>query len=156
MGFSSTSCSEVGEHNIPRCVTKGEIVGVRFSLTSCSDGGGAQSLGESSTIRLVFWVESGPRPYMLSAPVDLGYVERRLVAASPAGCMPAPRSRTRWTLPVLTIVSSGGPGICGTQTHGNEPGRLQASSKIENSVDSTGSNNCQLRWTWYMWSAGSR
>jgi len=40
---------------------------------------------------------------MLSVPVDLSYVERRLTVASPAGFKPAPRSTTRWTLPVLTI-----------------------------------------------------
>jgi hypothetical protein len=32
------------------------------------------------------------------------------------------------------------PGSCGAQAHGREPGRLQANSKIENSVDTTGSN----------------
>jgi len=41
----------------------------------------------------------------------------------------------------LYVVSSGGPRICGVQARGSEPGRLQASSKIENSVDTTGSNN---------------
>ena len=78
-----------------------------FSPTSCSDGGGAQHIrwGSPHLSGLVFWVELGPRPYMLSAPVDLGYVERRLAVASPAGFKPAPRSRTRWTSPVLTCSS---------------------------------------------------
>jgi hypothetical protein len=40
----------------------GEIV--RFSPTSKIDGGGAQHIwrGQFSPIRLVFWVELGPRP----------------------------------------------------------------------------------------------
>jgi hypothetical protein len=44
-----------------QCVT-GEIV--RFSPTSVIDGGGAQHIrrGQSSPIRLVFWVELGLRP----------------------------------------------------------------------------------------------
>ena len=40
---------------------------------------------------------------MLSAPVDLEYMERRLAVASRADFKLAPRSRTRWTPPVLTI-----------------------------------------------------
>jgi hypothetical protein len=42
---------------------------------------------------------------MLSAPMDPGHVARRLAVASPAGFKPTPRSRTRWTLPVLTIAT---------------------------------------------------
>jgi len=44
-----------------RCVT-GEIV--RFSPTSEIDGGGAQHIrpGQPSPIRLVIWVELGPKP----------------------------------------------------------------------------------------------
>jgi hypothetical protein len=40
---------------------------------------------------------------MLSALVDLGYVECRLAVASLAGFKPAPRSKTQWTLLVLII-----------------------------------------------------
>jgi len=38
---------------------------VRFSPTSVIDGGGAQHIrrGQPSPIRLVFWVELGPRPW---------------------------------------------------------------------------------------------
>ena len=45
-----------------------------FSPTSVIDGGGAQHIrwGKSSPIRLIFWVELDPKPYMLLAPVDLG------------------------------------------------------------------------------------
>jgi hypothetical protein len=45
----------------------------RFSPTSIIDGGEAQHIrrGQSSPIRLVFWVELGLRHYMLWAPVDL-------------------------------------------------------------------------------------
>ena len=39
---------------------------------------------------------------MLSAPVDLGCVERKLAVASPVGFKSAPRSRTLWTSLVLT------------------------------------------------------
>ena len=40
-------------------------------------------------------------------------------------------------------------GPVGAQARGNEPGRLQASSKIENSVVTTGSNNWyQSRYPW--------
>jgi hypothetical protein len=42
------------------------------------------------------------------------------------------------------------PGSCGAQARGSEPGRLQANSKIENSVDTTGSNN------WYRSQANSK
>jgi hypothetical protein len=47
----------------------GEIVG--FSPTSGIDGGGATyRWGQSSPIRLVFWVELGPRPVVVAS-VDL-------------------------------------------------------------------------------------
>ena len=73
-----------------------------FSPILCSDGGRAQHImwEESSPIRLVFCVELGPMPYMLLALVDLGYVECKLAVASLAGFKPAPRSTTRWTLPI--------------------------------------------------------
>jgi hypothetical protein len=47
---------------------------VRFTPTSVIDGGGAQHIRreQSSPIRLVFWVELGPRPWYVVAPVDLG------------------------------------------------------------------------------------
>ena len=49
---------------------------------------------------------------------------------------------------VLYVVAPVDLGPMGAQAHGNEPGRLQASSKIENSVATTGSNN----WYWSPWS----
>ena len=81
---------------------------MEFSPTSCSDGGGAQHIRRKKLppIRLVFWVEKGPKTLYVVAPLDLGPV--------------------------------------GAQAHGNEPGRLQASSKIINSVVTIGSNTFKI------------
>jgi hypothetical protein len=49
------------------------VEAIRFSLTSMIDGGGVQHIrrGQPSPIKLVFWVESSLRLYMLWAPMDL-------------------------------------------------------------------------------------